>query len=93
MPTHRDWRNGACDIFQGTAKPVWEYLLVVIMRLHENRFTHMTSNRPLEDRGKLLHDVPTTTAILERLLHHARVITFNGKSYLLKNTAVVQCSV
>jgi DNA replication protein DnaC len=67
-----------------------EYLLEVIMRRHENRSTLMTSNRPLEDWGKLLHDVPTATAILDRFLHHARVVTFTGKSYRLKNAAIVQ---
>lgn len=65
-----------------------EYLLEVIMRRHENRSTLMTSNRPLEDWGKLLHDVPTATAILDRFLHHARVVTFTGKSYRLKNVAI-----
>jgi len=67
-----------------------EYLLEVIMRRHENSSTLMTSNRPLEDWGKLLHDVPTATAILDRFLHHARVVTFTGKSYRLKNAAIVQ---
>jgi len=67
-----------------------EYLLEVIMRRHENRSTLMTSNRPLEDWGKLLHDVPTATAILDRFLHHARIVTFTGKSYRLKNTVLVQ---
>jgi len=65
-----------------------EYLLEVIMRRHENRSTLMTSNRPLEDWGKLLHDVPTATAILDRFLHHAHVVTFTGKSYRLKNVAI-----
>ena len=36
-----------------------EYLLEVVMRRYENRSTLMTSNRPLEDWGKLLSDVPT----------------------------------
>ena len=36
-----------------------EYLLEVIMRRYENRSTIMTSNRPLEEWGKLLCDVPT----------------------------------
>ncbi len=48
-----------------------EYLLEVIMRRYENRSTIMTSNRPLEDWGKLLSDVPTAGAILDRFLHHA----------------------
>jgi DNA replication protein DnaC len=62
-----------------------EYLLEVILRRHENRSTIMTSNRPLEDWGKLLHDVPTAAAILDRFLHHARIVTFTGNSYRLKN--------
>jgi len=40
-----------------------EYLLEVVMRRYENRSTIMTSNRPLEDWGKLLSDVPTAGAI------------------------------
>ena len=48
----------------------------------------MTSNRPLEDWGKLLQDVPTAGAILDRFLHHAQVIAITGKSYRLKNAAV-----
>src|SRR6267378_3826896 len=49
-----------------------EYLLEVVMRRYENRSTIMTSNRPLEDWGKLLSDVPTAGAILDRFLHHAQ---------------------
>jgi len=44
----------------------------------------MTSNRPLEDWGKLLGDVPAATAILDRFLHHAEIITITGRSYRLK---------
>ena len=47
----------------------------------------MTSNRPLEDWGKLTGDVPTATAILDRFLHHAELIQIKGKSYRLKNAA------
>ncbi len=51
-----------------------EYLLEVIMRRYENRSTIMTSNRPIEEWGKLLGDVPSASAILDRFLHHAQVI-------------------
>lgn len=61
-----------------------EYLLEVIMRRYENRSTIMTSNRPLEEWGKLLNDVPTAGAILDRFLHHAQVIAITGKSYRVK---------
>ena len=47
----------------------------------------MTSNRPLEDWGKLIGDVPSATAILDRFLHHAEIITITGKSYRLKDRA------
>lgn len=62
-----------------------EYLFEIIMRRHENRSTIMTSNRPLEDWGKLIGDVPSATAILDRFLQHAELITITGKSYRLKN--------
>lgn len=63
-----------------------EYLLEVVMRRYENRATIMTSNRPLEEWGKLLGDVPTAGAILDRFLHHAQVIAITGKSYRVKDT-------
>lgn len=65
-----------------------EYLLEVVMRRHENRSTIMTSNRPLEEWGKLLNDVPTAGAILDRFLHHAQVIAITGRSYRVKDVAV-----
>lgn len=62
-----------------------EYLFEIIMRRYETRSTMMTSNRPLEDWGKLVGDVPSATAILDRFLHHAELITITGKSYRLRN--------
>lgn len=62
-----------------------EYLLEIIMRRHENRATMMTSNRPLEDWAKLIGDVPSATAILDRFLQHATIINITGKSYRLRN--------
>ena len=61
-----------------------EVLFEIIMRRYETRSTMMTSNRPLEDWGKLIGDVPSATAILDRFLHHADVLTFSGKSYRLR---------
>jgi DNA replication protein DnaC len=64
-----------------------EYLLEIIMRRYETRSTMMTSNRPLEDWGKLIGDVPSATAILDRFLHHAEIVTITGRSYRLRNQA------
>ena len=52
------------------------------MRRHEVKST--ISNRPLEDWGKLIGDVPAATAILDRFLQEAELIEIKGKSYRLK---------
>jgi DNA replication protein DnaC len=60
-----------------------EYLFEIILRRHEVKSTLMTSNRPLEDWGKLIGDVPSATAILDRFLHHSELVQITGKSYRL----------
>jgi DNA replication protein DnaC len=60
-----------------------ETLFEIVLRRHEVKSTMMTSNRPLEDWGKLLGDVPSATAILDRFLHHSELIQITGKSYRL----------
>jgi len=67
-----------------------EYLFKIIMRRYELRSTIMTSNRPIEEWGKLIGDVPAATAILDRFLHHAQVIAITGRSYRLKDRATQQ---
>lgn len=62
-----------------------EYLFEIIMRRYEKCSTIMTSNRPIEEWGKLIGDVPTATAIIDRLLERAEVIQITGKSYKLKD--------
>ena len=62
-----------------------EYLFEIIMRRHELRSTMMTSNRPLEDWGKLIGDVLAATAILDRFLQGAEILEMTGKSFRLRN--------
>jgi len=66
-----------------------ECLFEIILRRYETRSTIMTSNRPLEDWGKLLGDVASATAILDRFLHHAELIELKGKSYRLNHRSAV----
>jgi DNA replication protein DnaC len=61
-----------------------EVLFEIVMRRYETRSTMMTSNRPIEEWGKLLNDVPAATAILDRFLHHADIIQMTGRSYRLR---------
>ena len=62
-----------------------EHLFEIIMRRYEIRSTLMTSNRPIEDWGKLIGDVPAAGAILDRFLHHAEILNMPGRSYRLKD--------
>jgi len=62
-----------------------EFLFEIIMRRHQTRSTIMTSNRPIEEWGKLIGDVPSATAILDRFLRTAKVIEITGRSYRLKD--------
>ena len=58
-----------------------EDLLEIIMRRYEKASTLITSNRPVEDWGKLLGDSAAVTALLDRLLHHAHVLTCGPRSW------------
>jgi DNA replication protein DnaC len=58
-----------------------EDLLEIVMRRYERTSTLLTSNRPVEDWGKLLGDTAAVTAMLDRLLHHAHVLTCGPRSW------------
>jgi len=58
-----------------------EDLLEIVMRRYERASTLITSNRPVEDWGKLLGDTAAVTAMLDRLLHHAHVLTCGPRSW------------
>jgi DNA replication protein DnaC len=58
-----------------------EDLLELILRRYERVSTLLTSNRPVEDWGKLLGDTTAVSALLDRLLHHAFVLTCGPRSY------------
>lgn len=61
-----------------------EDLLEIFVRRHGKASTLITTNRPTEDWGAFLGDVPATTAILDRFLEHAEIVRMNGKSYRLR---------
>jgi len=61
-----------------------EDLLEIIMRRYERASTLVTSNRPVEDWGKLLGDAAAVSAMLDRLLHHGHVLKFGPRSWRTK---------
>jgi DNA replication protein DnaC len=64
-----------------------EDLLEIFVRRHETASTLVTTNRPTEDWGQFLGDVPAATAILDRFLAHAEILAMQGKSYRLHQRA------
>ena len=63
-------------------------LLDVILERYRNRKSSLiTSNRPVEDWGKLLGDNAAASAILDRLLHRGHLLKFEGNSYRLKEAS------
>ena len=64
-----------------------EDLLELIMRRHERRSTLITSNRPVDEWGKLLGDTAAVAGLLDRVLHHAHVLKCGPRSWRMKEYA------
>ncbi len=64
-----------------------EDLLEIVMRRYERASTLLTSNRPVDDWGKLLADVAAVGAMLDRLLHHGHVLKCGPRSWRTKTAA------
>jgi DNA replication protein DnaC len=64
-----------------------EDLLEIIMRRYERVSTLLTSNRPVEDWGKLLSDVAAVSAMLDRILHHGHVLKCGPRSWRTKTAS------
>jgi DNA replication protein DnaC len=61
-----------------------EDLLEIVMRRYERTSTVLTSNRPIDDWGKLLGDTAAVTAMLDRLLHHGHILKCGPRSWRTK---------
>jgi len=61
-----------------------EDLLEIVMRRYERASTLLTSNRPVEDWGKLLGDAAAIGAMLDRLLHHGHLLKCGPRSWRTK---------
>ena len=60
---------------------------IILTRYASRKSTVITSNRPLDDWGKLLRDNAASSAIQDRLLHRGHLLKFDGKSYRLKEAS------
>ena len=60
---------------------------VVHQRYKLRRSLIVTSNRVIQDWAKYLGDATMASTILDRLMHRAAMLEFEGKSYRLKEAA------
>ncbi len=57
----------------------------LISETYEKASLIVSSNKSFDAWAEMMGDSVMTTALLDRLLHHARVFTLDGKSYRIKN--------
>lgn len=67
-----------------------EDLLELIMRRYERTSTLITSNRPVDDWGRLLGDTAAVSALLDRMLHHGHVLKCGPRSWRTRTGAALQ---
>ena len=67
-----------------------EDLLEIVMRRYERASTLLTSNRVVEDWGKLLGDTAAVGAMLDRLLPHGHVLKCGPRSWRTKTAATTE---
>jgi DNA replication protein DnaC len=60
------------------------HLFQVISRRYEHGSIVLTTNRGIADWGQIFEDTTVATAVLDRLLHHASVLSVTGDSYRMR---------
>ena len=64
-----------------------ELLFETFSQRDERGLTMVTSNLPFEDWTSVMGSERLTGALLDRLTHHVSILTMNGDSYRLKQSA------
>jgi DNA replication protein DnaC len=59
-------------------------LFALVSRRYERGSVVVTSNRSFEQWGEILGDAMVAAALIDRLVHHAEIVTLKGKSYRLR---------
>jgi DNA replication protein DnaC len=59
-------------------------LFALVARRYERGSVIVTSNRGFEAWGEILGDQMVAAALIDRLVHHAHLVTLKGKSYRLR---------
>ena len=68
----------------------------MFFRLVSSRYEHasiiLTSNLPFAHWGDVFGDRAVASAMIDRIVHHAEVLTLKGNSYRLKDTKLTRHS-
>ena len=57
----------------------------IVSRCYEKGSMIITSNKSFEEWGEVFWDPVLATAIIDRIIHHCRIILIKGESYRMKN--------
>ncbi|AEE48392.1 IS21-like element helper ATPase IstB [Haliscomenobacter hydrossis] len=71
--------------FRSLAPQALDDFFEIIRHRYEHKSTIFTSNRNFEDWGAILGDKVMASAIIDRIVHHAHILKFNGDSFRIKD--------
>jgi DNA replication protein DnaC len=61
-----------------------DLLFEIVSRRYEHKATLVTTNRPFSEWAEVFPNAPCVVSLIDRLVHHAEIITIDGASYRLK---------
>ena len=61
-----------------------DLLFEIVSRRYELKATVVTTNRPFSEWGEVFPNAPCVVSLIDRLIHHAEIISIQGESYRLK---------
>lgn len=61
-----------------------DLLFEIISRRYESKATVVTTNKPFAEWGELFPSATCVVSLVDRLVHRAEILTFDGESYRLK---------
>ncbi len=70
--------------YRSMAESTVEDFFEIVSRRYEKGSIIITSNRPVHEWDKVFIDKTLTTAVVDRLMHHATIIEIKGESYRFK---------
>jgi DNA replication protein DnaC len=60
-------------------------MFMLVSRRYERASMIVTSNKPFSAWGEIFGDDMAATAMVDRLIHHAEILSLKGDSYRLKD--------